>query len=199
MDVLLWQQKHQGRPQQSMVIITKYDLVENPKKGFFVKSREQNFCPCCMGKLKVIGSRRRGFINGVGEKVVLIIRRLFCLNCHQIHHELPDILVPYKRHERESIEAVVTSNKALTIPADESTIRRWRNWFLEFSQYFLGCLESIAIRYGREAVEDNAHLPESMLQKIWHYVGNAPGWLARVVRPIANANLWIHTRFAFLS
>jgi hypothetical protein len=26
-----------------------------------------------------------------------------------------------------------------------------------------------------------------------------PGWLARLVRPVANAHLWVHTRFAYLS
>lgn len=197
--MLLRLQKHQGRPPPSMVIITKYDLVEKPNRGLYVRSKEQNHCPCCMGPLKVIGSRPRGYINGAGNKIILIIRRLNCINCYQIHHELPDILVPYKRHERESIETVLTSNKALTVAADESTIRRWRIWFNKFSQYFLGCLESIAFRYGKKAVDDKPHQSESTLQRIWHHVGNAPGWLARVVRPIANTNLWIHTRFAFLS
>jgi hypothetical protein len=62
---------------------------------------------------------------------------------------------------------------------------------------FQGCLKSITIRYGKESVEDKSDLSESKLQRIWHYVGDAPGWLARVVRPIANLNLWIHTRSAF--
>jgi len=93
----------------------------------------------------------------------------------------------------------VTGKGALTVTADESTIVRWRNWFMELVDYFLGCLVSIAIRYGRESVESASHFPKSTLQKIWHHVGDAPGWLARVVRPVANSNLWVHTRFAFLS
>ena len=88
---------------------------------------------------------------------------------------------------------------ALTVTADESTIGRWRNWFLELADYFLGYLESIAIRYGRESVESVSHLPKSTLQRIWHHVGDASGWLARIVRPVANSNLWVHTRSAFLS
>ncbi|WP_425387641.1 hypothetical protein [Aneurinibacillus terranovensis] len=39
----------------------------------------------------------------------------------------------------------------------------------------------------------------SALQRIGRLVGNAPRWLARIVRPIVNDNLWLHTRFAFLS
>ena len=71
----------------------------------------------------------------------------------------------------------------LTVTADESTIGRWRNWFLELVDYFLGCLLSIAIRYGRDSVESASHLPKSTLQRIWHYVGDAPGWLARIAGP----------------
>jgi len=173
--------------------------LRTPKKGFFVRSGEQNICPYCNGPLKVRGSRRRKYINGRGDTIVLVIRRLRCYHCRRLHHELPDILIPYKHYGSESIEAVVTQKGALTVTADESTIWRWRNWFLELVDYLLGCLKSIAIRYGRESVEKDSHLPKSTLQKIWHYVGDAPGWLARIVRPVANSNLWVHTRFAFLS
>jgi len=169
------------------------------KRVFFVRSKEQSFCPCCGGDLKVIGSRHRGCIKDTGEKMDLIIRRLNCVNCHRIHHELPDILVPYKRHRRESLEAVLSEDIKLTVPADESTIIRWRSWFQAMFNYFLGCLVSIAIRYGKESVEEASCLPESKLQRIWHHVGDAPGWLARLVRPIVNLNLWVHTRSAFLS
>ena len=158
---------------------------------------EQLPCPCCSGQLKVIGSRQRKCITVSGEKVILIIRRLKCIECKHVHHELPDMLVPYKLHVSESIEAVVSNDSELSVISDESTLNRWRKWFNEKVDYFQGCLESITIRYGSESVEDKSALPESKLQRIWHYVGDAPGWLARVVRPIANLNLWIHTRLAF--
>jgi len=164
---------------------------------FFVRSKEQNSCPCCNGSLKVIGSSMRSCINGAGEKVLLVIRRLSCLQCSHIHHELPDILVPYKRHVSESIEAGVTEDSDLSVIADESTLKRWKTWFLDMADYFHGCLQSIAIRYGRDFVEDKSGLFKSKLQRIWQHVGDAPGWLARVVRPLANLNLWRHTRLAF--
>ncbi|MGB4509265.1 MAG: DUF6431 domain-containing protein, partial [Syntrophomonadaceae bacterium] len=56
---------------------------------------EQIPCPCCSGGLKVIGSRPRKCVNSVGERITLIIRRLRCVKCQRIHHELPDMLVPY--------------------------------------------------------------------------------------------------------
>lgn len=169
------------------------------KKVFFVKSAEQIPCPCCNGPLYVIGSRQRKYINDLGDEVILIIRRLRCEHCSKIHHELPDILVPYKRYNSESIEVVITGNTALTVTADESTLNRWRHWFRALQNHFLGCLASIATLLGKESVKETSRLSKSTLQGIWNYVGNAAGWLARIVRPVANTNCWVHTRFAFLS
>ncbi|MGI6467766.1 MAG: DUF6431 domain-containing protein [Syntrophomonadaceae bacterium] len=67
---------------------------------FFVRSLEQIACPCCSGILKAISRRKRSCIDSLGEKVILSIRRLRCVECKRIHHELPDMLVPYKRHVR---------------------------------------------------------------------------------------------------
>ena len=166
---------------------------------FLVRSMEQVLCPCCGGDFMVIGSRRRKYIRSSGESCSLVIRRLRCRQCNRIRHELPDILVPYKRYDSESIVAVVTGSSALSVAADESTIIRWRSWFQTHSSYFLGCLNSIAIRFLPNAKEVVLDLPRSMLQKIWQHTSNAIGWLAKVVRPIANVYLWVHTRFAFLS
>lgn len=173
--------------------------LKTPRRGFFVKSAEQIPCPCCNGSLDVIGSRQRKYITNLGEKRVLIIRRLRCEHCDRIHHELPDNLVPYKRYDSESIEAVITGDTALKVPADESTISRWRHWFSKLHNHFLGCLASIATRLGNQSVKEMSYLSQSALLRIWYYVGNAAGWLTRVVRPVANTNCWVHTRFAFLS
>jgi len=128
-----------------------------------------------------------------------MIRRLRCSPCNKIHHELPDLLVPYKRHESMSIEAAVSEDATLSVAADDSTINRWKQWFSDLVHHFAGALFSIAIRYGIKSVEDISELPQSPLQRIWQHVGDAPRWLARVVRPVANANYWVQTRSAFLS
>ncbi len=75
-------------------------------------------------------------------------------------------MVPYKRHASESIEAAVTGDENLSVAADESTINRWRNWFTERAGYLLGCLTSIAARYGMRFVATPPHGPESALQGI---------------------------------
>ncbi len=129
----------------------------------------------------------------------MVIRRLRCVTCKRMHHELPDILVPYKRYSSKSIEAVVTGEEMLSVVADESTINRWRKWFRAMTTHFLGSLISITARYGKVAAEERPELPGSPLQRIWCYVGEGPGWLARVVRPVVNANYWLQTRSAFLS
>jgi hypothetical protein len=100
-------------------------------------------------------------------------------------------LVPYKRYCSQSIEAVITGEKGLSVVADESTINRWKQWFKALADYFLGCLISIAARFGKGAVKDRSELSGSSLQRIWSHVGDGPGWLARIVRPVANTNYWV--------
>lgn len=178
-------------------MISDYELVENPLSGVFVRSKEQISCPCCNGKLKCIGSRTRKFTDNIGDKK-LRIRRLRCKTCNKIHHELPDFLIPYKRYGSKGIESVVMDDKNTPVPADESTLFRWRTWFKESVHHFIGCLTSIAIRLGRASVGD-FYNTMSLLQRLWHYVGDAEGWLARVVRSVVNSNNWVHTRSAFLT
>ncbi|WP_264176031.1 hypothetical protein [Effusibacillus dendaii] len=90
-------------------------------------------------------------------------------------------------------------SETLSVAADDSTLQRWRRWFQEQSTYLFGCLSSIAIRFDQDSVKRSSTSSQSAHHKIGHLVGDAPGWLARIVRPIANANLWVHTRSAFLS
>lgn len=131
---------------------------------------------------------------------MLVIRRLRCTCCTQIHHELPDCIVPYKRYESTCVEVVVSeSTQASVVAADNATLYRWRRWYREQSTYLLGCLTSIAIRFHQDSTETSSSSLRSTHQRIGRYVGDAPGWLARIVRPIVNANYWLHTRSAFLS
>jgi len=50
-----------------------------------------------------------------------------------IHHELPDLLVPYKRYDAESLEGIVIEPARTDIAADESTLSRWRTWFIAWA------------------------------------------------------------------
>lgn len=148
--------------------------------GFWVKGTEEVPCPCCTERLEIIGSRERKVRGEGGELRRLVIRRLRCTGCRKIHHELPDLLVPYKRYESACIEQTVTEPEAsVTVCAETSTLRRWRLGF-------------------RLWLHSPAALPlPSVSIEAFRYEG--PGWLARIVRSVANAQLWLHTRFAYLS
>ena len=174
--------------------------LKTHKLVFSVRCAESVPCPCCGEQLTVIGSRKRKYKNSDGQTKVLIIRRLRCVHCRRIHHELPSCLVPYQRYESSCIESVVLKDpKSSDIAADESTLYRMRMWFNALLPYLIGCLNAIANRLGQALVEEPSVSPQSAHQRIGCYVGNEPGWLARIVRPIANFNLWVHTRSAFLS
>lgn len=130
----------------------------------------------------------------------LRIRRLRCVNCRQIHHELPDCLVPYKRYESACLEQVLKEELAVSdVAADDSTLHRWKAWFHDHKSYWLGCLTSIAARFHQDPVKAMSTPSQTAHHRLGQIIGDAPGWLARIVRPIANMNLWLHTRFAFLS
>ncbi|WP_144932265.1 DUF6431 domain-containing protein [Paenibacillus sp. MSJ-34] len=169
--------------------------------AFFVRCAEVVPSPCCSESLSVIGSRSRKLVHATGEKSELVIRRLRCIGCRKIHHELPDCIVPYKRYESACVENVITLEPSeVDVAADHSTLFRWRSWFCSLAAYLLGCLESIAIRFHLEVVEESSAPSQTAHHsRFGRYVGDAYGWLSRVVRPIANSNLWVHTRSAFLS
>ena len=166
--------------------------------GFLVGSAECLPCPCCQGVLGLFGRRRRSQILGSGEKRWLLIRRLHCADCSKIHHELPDVLVPYKRHEAQSIEQVIENRESASVSADESTLNRWRAWFAWWAPYACGCLEALRQRFSL-CVEVSSNPTPSALRGLGRYVGNAGAWLARTVRPIANAHLYVTTRSAWMS
>lgn len=168
---------------------------------FFVRDVGMIPSPCCGKSMSVIGTGNRKSKESSGETKVYNIRRLRCDHCCRIHHELPDFLIPYKRYEAECIESVLTNPSTHAVPADESTLYRWFVWFNHFVDYWIHCLKSIMLRTTLEKVPLNltSANSETALLRIGRLVGNAPKWLRRIVRPIVNFNLWLHTRSAFLS
>ncbi|WP_243463014.1 DUF6431 domain-containing protein [Mesobacillus boroniphilus] len=57
----------------------------------------------------VRGTKNRKAKDHTGQSKTYNIRRMQCTNCGTIHHELPDLLIPYKRYEAECIEDVLTN------------------------------------------------------------------------------------------
>lgn len=139
----------------------------------------------------VIGSRPRIRRLSTGVQTVLIIRRLRCTPCRRIHHELPDCLVPYKRYDAASIEAGLTEGQTAPVAVDESTLNRWRRWYAVWVVYTAGCLAALAARSDATGLErQTSRSFPAVLQLLGPWVGDAPQWLARAVRPLANHQLW---------
>jgi hypothetical protein len=157
---------------------------------FFVRSTAIIPCPCCAGELYVMGSRPRLWVLNSGERRRLIIRRMRCTKCHKIHHELPDLLVPYKHYDAQSIEGALADPTYTDVAADESTILRWLSWFTAWSVYASGVLTSLSLRFNLPVVPSSAS-SQSVLQILGRFVGMASGLLARAVRPIANSHAWV--------
>ena len=180
-----------------MINVKEYELIPHKKAQdkYHVKSKEKSICPVCGSlELKVVGTRTRKVLKSCGKKIILVIRRLRCRSCRRIHHELPDSIVPYKRYSSESIEAILDGMED-TVSCEESTIYHIRKWFSDFSGYLAGSLDAIAVRLGLKTVVGH----KSPMSRIKTYVGDESGWLARVVRPLVNSNMWVHTRSAVLS
>jgi transposase len=95
-----------------MIIISDYDTWRDAKGRIHILSKEKIGCPICTNALKVRDSKERKVIlPGDKEKTRLVIRRLICDKCHKLHSELPDMVVPYKRHGRETVEAIVNGDE----------------------------------------------------------------------------------------
>ena len=167
-----------------MVSIKKYYLEQ--KAVYYVRSKEESYCPYCGGKFKVIGSRKRILFMQDGSNSWLIIRRLECIECNKISHELPDCIIPYKRYEARAIENEILEREECIekciCPVEQYTIYRWRKWFLELCACLQNQLCFSAI-VGSSAVGGDAQQCP-----IWE-----KGWLSRVVYELVNSNKWLIT------
>ena len=117
-------------------------------------------------------------IDSAGEKQTLVIRRLRCDECKHIHHELPDILMPYKRHCMETIENVI-AGKTEDVPCEISTISRIRAWWIACQLYFESIMASLRTKYGA--------------------VFNARPAPREIVKAVVNSHNWPSTRSAFMT
>jgi len=161
-----------------MIMINNYGRRKGDAGKTYILSYEIHVCPMCGHALVVIGTRGRKYINDDGLTQILVIRRLRCKDCRVIHHELPDILIPYKRHCAVTVEKIVDGDDG-NVCCDDRAIHRIRAWWVACKIYFEGVLASLNEKYG------------DVFSKV-----PAP---REIVRAVVNANLWIHTRSASLS
>lgn len=99
------------------------------------------------------GHRLRKLIDTDGEKKILMIRRLSCGRCERLHHELPDIVVPYKRHSAETIETIIDGKE---VAEERRTSGRIAAWWRIVAIYFLNIMKSLGEKYGLPPVRKPA-------------------------------------------
>lgn len=138
----------------------------------------------------MIGSRRRVLFRQDGSKDRLIIRRLQCRECHRISHELPDMIVPYKRYESDAIADALEktgSSGNNCCPAEHSTMHRWKLWFFLLHDYFEGVVRALMELMNIKAFVRTPLYPLSL---------QSDGWLKVLVRNLVNSGRWRQTRSA---
>lgn len=92
-----------------------------------------------------IGIRARVWWRGENDRQTIMVRRLRCGNCGKIHHELPDVLIPYKRYGADVVENTVNckhSAKHGAVSAEAA--RRFRRWWDAVGTHFLNVLLTLA-------------------------------------------------------
>lgn len=138
----------------------------------------------------MIGSRRRILYKQDGSCVFLVVRRLRCLECERISHELPDIVVPYKHHESDTIACGLAEDDSLmrkSCPAEVSTINRWKHWFF--------CRHTLFEEPLRTLQEHNSTVLRLNLP-LFPLDCQPEGWFRTIVYYLVNSGAWRHTRFA---
>ena len=75
--------------------------------------------------MKVRDSRKRKIKDSAGNVYTLKLRRLQCINCGQIHTEIPDFIEKFKHYSKPTIDMVL-QNEANIFSGDNKTIYRWK-------------------------------------------------------------------------
>jgi len=160
-----------------MISVKDYRTEYNAEKqASYVWADEQLNCPSCDSPdLIRKGWRSRKLITIIGSFLLFFIQRVRCNGCGKIHHVLPDTIVPYKRFDAKTIEAVIggTPEQALC-ELEEQEIYRIKTWWRYMVRYIS---RKASVVFAKKEIQIS---PESTLSMI--------------VRALANTHLWPGTR-----
>ena len=128
-----------------MLVATHYTVSLDIGKGVYVvRNKDAPMCPECGVLMSSYDHRKRKAIGADGKPRIFLIRRLRCPVCRQIRAEIPDNLIPYKHYASEVIKTVQQGDDSLC-PADDSTIRRWKNEFTHLLCLYLSAPAQYAL------------------------------------------------------
>jgi hypothetical protein len=110
-----------------VVIISHRYIVEevDDAAAIRVRSLDAPLCPDCRSLCSGYDARSRRVVGDDGRVTVYRLRRVRCPACEMLHIELPDFMRPLKRYAASVIDDVLGGGGACC-PADERTMRRWR-------------------------------------------------------------------------
>ncbi len=169
-----------------MKIIHNYSLDSNTKPGYIlIISEEIHLCSRCHRPMKCKDRRERTGITLDGDRSVYLLRRMYCYDCHIMHIELPDFLIKFKHYEVQIIEDTIDGNLSPEhgYPApSETTMLRWRHWFLSVSPIIESTLYSI--RTLLDGILPSL-LSEPSLTAVLRRLGE--GWLITIFSVMINA------------
>lgn len=171
-----------------MVIISDYTLSSISDTLILVESKCESFCPQCGMELTYRDSRKRIKKEEGGNNRFLIIRRLRCDQCHRLHNELPDCVVPHKHYSTDVISGVLDE---VIHPDDaecemypcETTMNRWKHWMManqDFINRCLACRNPLISEITKNCQEQK----KTVFSKIREKYRN---WLEMILRIIYNS------------
>ena len=137
---------------------------------FLTTGTETIPCPVCDGELKHYDRRCRRLIDQEGAKHTYRLRRLRCKECNRMHTELPDLIVPYKRHSAAVIVSV-TEDKDTSVPYEERTRQKIRAWCKKVATHLRGVWQRLVASgfASPQIVPDFIHLVRVTVNSgYWH-------------------------------
>jgi hypothetical protein len=175
---------------------------------FFVISEEEfALCPICCELLVYHSRVRRLLKDASGKETTYNVRVLKCENeaCPQTYHrELPDIIIPYRRYDTETIETAIDNCDSDLLEApDMLTIKRWQEWFKSQAIYIMMALLSIAATIENNVETSSLSIQEknsdNPLETIKKIVARKIKWLGKTARILVNSSKWLFNRSECLS
>ena len=125
---------------KDMISIARFEMSRNGDKTK-IFSKEDSICPVCGGPLKVHGTCTRKVRHGDHTRQYHL-RVMECRCCGKTHRELPEGIVPYKRHGLNSLCEIAEATETQHI-CETSTWLRTRFWFAWFLWYAQNIMEGL--------------------------------------------------------
>lgn len=139
-----------------------------------------------------MGSRNRKLFTSDTHFQIYRIRRLQCQICGKIHHELPDIFIPYKRFSASVMTLLIEDPNQSEL--EVSTTRRLLHWFNGHLDEFIASTLTTRHKVIKQVVVKPPDLTFSKLDRLKCLYDHHPRWLSHLVQTLANFNLWVQTR-----